>query len=93
MRALGLRARSGAGFVRPGSTDSHLIKMDDHRRSRPSLAQVFPGPGPPGGLDRGGAPAHKQAVRLEIAAGFQLLTIKFHNFFSVQILFKFELIL
>jgi hypothetical protein len=69
MRALGLRARPGTGFVRPGLTGSHPIEMDDHRRSRPSLAQVFPGPGPPGDLDRGGAPARKPAVRLEIAAG------------------------
>jgi hypothetical protein len=55
MRALGLRAHPGVGFVRPGSTDSHPIEMDGHHRLRPSLAQVFPGPGPPGGLDRGGA--------------------------------------
>jgi hypothetical protein len=41
MRVLVFRAHPGAGFVRPGSTDSHPIEMDDHCRSRPSLAQFF----------------------------------------------------
>jgi hypothetical protein len=45
------------------------------RDGRPSSLKAqfgtifFPGPGPPGGLDRGGAPARKWAMRLEIAAG------------------------
>jgi hypothetical protein len=73
MRALGLRARPGAGFVQPGLTDSRPIEMDGHRRSSPSLAQVFPSTGPPGGLDHGGAPARKRAVRLEIVVGPHLL--------------------
>jgi hypothetical protein len=68
MRALGFRACPSASFVRPGLTDSHPIEMDDHHRSRPSLAHFFR-PRPLGGLDRGGAPTRKRAVRLEIAAG------------------------
>jgi hypothetical protein len=69
MRALGFQARPGTDFVRPGSTESHPIEMDDHRRSRPILAQFFLGPGPLGGLDRGSTSTRKWAVRLKIAAG------------------------
>jgi hypothetical protein len=59
----------GHRFVQAGWTNSRPIKMDGHRRSRPSLAQVFPGRGPAGGLDHSGAPVREWAMRPKIADG------------------------
>jgi hypothetical protein len=53
----GLNTGPGTGFVRPGSTHGHQIKMDSSQRSDRLVqlrwAHHFPGPDPQGGLVRG----------------------------------------
>lgn len=58
---LGSTTRRHVRFVRPGSTDSRPITMNDHCHPRPIMAHDNPGLGPQRGLLRGGSGlAHRE---------------------------------